>query len=290
MCARRLSARNYYLTCCRIYCCTCSTIIYYRYIYLVFGSRVAIYGIVSQYIYSTSCLRNSFVSIWVEYDVRWYYYLQCICFTVVCLTLFTYPVSNNMCARRLSARNYYLACCRIHCCMCSTVIYYRHIYLVFSSRVTIYSSIIKYICRTSCLRYYRIRSRIYYNIIRNYYLECICLAISNASFFTYLVSNGMCTWGETTWYIDLTCSGIYGCPCSAVIFYRNIYIILVSRISTYSNIVQYIYSSTCLRYTLSSWINYYWIGTYCYSSCRLLARLSSSWSFITYRILYSIRS
>ena len=282
------SIRNYNLTSSRIYTCISSIRIYDRDIYIVFGSRSTIYSIITKYIYSTSCLRNCYIIIWSQYKVSWHYYFHSTCLTVVCLTFFTYFVSYCIFAWCYSIRNYNLTSSRIYICISSIMIYYRDIYIVFGSRSTIYSIITNYIYCSSCLRYRLVRIWVQNNVRWHYYLKCICLAISSASLFTYFISNNMFAWCKTSWYINLTCSRIYSSTCSIIVCYRNIYIVFGSRISTYSNIVQYIHSSTCLRYSLSSWINYYWIGTYCYSSCRLLTRLSSSWSFITYSILYSI--
>ena len=215
-----------------------------------------------------------------------YYYFHSTFFTTIG-TFLTYFVSDGMLPWSCSVRDYNLTI-RIYSSSCSSVIYDRDIYIVLGGTVTIYSIIIKYIYNTSILRYSGIGIWSELNTCWYYYLNCSCLTVSSASFLTYFISNGIFAWSESTWYVDLTCGRIYSSTCSAIIYDRDIYIVLGSRISTYSHIIKYICRATCLRYTLRSWINYYIIACYLYSSCILLTCLSCSCSVITYFIHYGI--
>ena len=226
------------LTCGRIYSSICSAIIYDMNIYCIFSSRVTIYGIVINYIYRASCIRYDRVIIWIHYDIRRNNYLQCSCFTVSSASFLTYFISNSMFAWRKTSWYIDLTCSRIYSSSCSTVVCYRNIYIVFGSRVAIYSYIVKNIYRATCLRYtFRITCWDHYRIACYLYSSCVlltCLSCS-CSVITYFVHYGIITCWGSLWYYNLTSISTcgdeawYDCTCSRS--YHTYSYIVWSRVS-----------------------------------------------------------
>ena len=231
------SIRNYNLTSSRIYTCISSIMIYYRDIYIVFGSRSTIYSIITKYIYCSSCLRYRLVRIWVQNNVRWHYYLKCICLAISSASLFTYFISNNMFAWCKTTWYINLTCSRIYSSTCSIIVCYRNIYIVFGSRVSTYSYIIKNIYRATCLRY-ALSCWINYYIITCYlYSSCIlltCLSCS-CSVITYFIHYSVITRWSSLWHYNLTSISTcgddawYSCTCSRG--YHTYSYIIWSRVS-----------------------------------------------------------
>ena len=212
--------------------------IYYRDIYIVFGSRSIIYSIITNYIYCTSCIRYDLVIIWIHYDIRRNNYLQCTCLTVSSASFLTYFISNCMFAWCKTIWYVDLTCSRIYSSTYSSVIYDRDIYIVFGSRISTYSYIVKNIYRATCLRYtLRITCWDHYRIACYLYSSCVlltCLSYS-CSVITYFVHYGIITCWGSLWYYNLTSISTcgdeawYGCTCSRS--YHTYSYIVWSRVS-----------------------------------------------------------